>query len=158
MTSQWTERNHVVKGLDPVADAFAGTVTSDVVSLRAHNKAIFEIYKGVGATGTSTVTVEACDDFAASNTTAVPFRYRRCCNTADVQGVLTEATASGFATTAGSSEIYVIEVAAADLAGTDKGNVRLKMVEVVDSPVLGGITIRLAEPTYAQDVQPTAIA
>lgn len=158
MATRWSEVNHVVKGLDAVADAFASTVTSDVVSMRNHNQCTFLVHKGVGATGTSTLTVEACDDFSASNTTAVAFKYRRCCNSADVQGALTDATTSGFATTAGSSEIYVVEVLAEDLAATGYDKVRLKAAEVVDSAVLGGIIVILSEPVFAQAIQPTVIS
>jgi hypothetical protein len=158
MSSRWSERNHVVKGLDPVADAFDSTVYSDVVSMKGHNSVAFIVYKGVGTTGTSTLTVEACDDFVPTNVTAVAFRYRRCANTADAQGALTAAASTGFTTTAGSSEIYVIEVLAEDLASSGYGNVRLKAVEVVNSPVLGGILIVMGEPTYAQAIQPTVIS
>jgi hypothetical protein len=155
---RWSEHNHVVKGIDAVADAFAGTVRTDVVSMKKHNKCTFLIHKGVGATGTSTITVNACDDFTPSNRTAIPFRYRRCANSADLQGALTAATSAGVLTTAGSSEIYVVEVLAEDLGNTGYPNVELTMVESVDSPVLGGIIIVLSEPTFAQAVQPTAIA
>lgn len=158
MTGSWTERNHVVKGLDPVADAFEGTVYSDIVSMKGHSKIEFILYKGVGATGTSTLTVEASDDFAASNVTAVPFWSRRCANTADAQGTLTRRAAAGFATTAGSSEIYICEVNAEDLAETGYSNVRLKAVQVVDSPVLGGILIIASSPTFSRATQNTIIS
>ena len=46
---------HLVKGIDPVADAFSGTVTSDVVECWGGG-VLFVVYKGVGATGTSTCT------------------------------------------------------------------------------------------------------
>lgn len=156
--NRWSEENHVVKGIDAAADPFSATVRSDVVSMKFHRKCTFLIHKGVGATGTSTVTVNACDNFTPSNRTAIPFRYRRCANTADLQGALTAATTAGFTTTAGSSEIYVVEVLAEDLANTGYPNVELTMVEVVDSPVLGGVIILLSDPTFAQAVQPTAIA
>lgn len=138
---------HLVKGIDPVADAFAGTVASDVVDLTGHQSATFIIYKGVGTTGTSTVTVEACDDVTPSNTTAVPFYYRAVTST-DVNGAMTAATTSGFATTAGSSQIYHIEVDQAEIMTAGYKYVRLKMVEVVDSPVLGGILIQLNNPKF----------
>lgn len=158
MNGLWSERNHIVKGIDPVADAFAGTVTTDVVSMKNHSKAVFLVYKGAGATGTSTITVEACDDFTPSNTTAIPFRSRRCANSGDTQGDVTARAAAGFATTAGASEVYVIEVNAEDLAGTGYSNVRLKAVEVANDPVTGGVAIILADPTFARATQDTAIA
>ena len=138
---------HFVKGLDPVADAFAGTVTSDVVDLSNHQSALFIIHKGVGATGTSTITVEACDDIVPTNFVAVPF-YSKNITATDVQGAVTPRTATGFVTTAGSSQMYAIQVHAEELANVGYRYVRLKAVEVVDSPVLGGIAIALCNPRF----------
>jgi hypothetical protein len=138
---------HFVKGLDPVADAFAGTVATDVVDVSNHGAALFLIYKGVGTTGTSTITVEACDDVTPSNTTAVPFYYKSITST-DVQGSMTAAAAAGFTTTAGSSQIYAVMVDAQELASAGYKYARLKAVEVVDSPVLGGIAIALVQPRF----------
>lgn len=147
---------HVVKGLDPVADAFSGTVGSDVVDITGHQSVTFIVYKGVGATGTSTITVEACDDATPSNTTAVPFYYKAITSN-DTQGAMTAAAAAGFTTTAGSSQIYVIECDEQELASAGYKYVRLKAVEVVDSPVLGGIVIALNNPKYGQSATNSVI-
>lgn len=147
---------HVVKGLDPVADAFSGTVGSDVVDITGHQSATFIVYKGVGATGTSTITVEACDDVTPSNTTAVPFYYRAITSN-DTNAAMTAAAAAGFTTTAGSSQIYVIEVDEQELASAGYKYVRLKAVEVVDSPVLGGIVIVLNNPKYGYSASNSVI-
>ena len=148
--------NHLVKGLDPVADAFAGTVYSDIVSMSGHNVCQFIIYKGVGATGTSTVTVEACDDVSASNVSAVTFRHAAI-TSGDTHGTYTTDTTAGFTTTAGSSQIYKIDVDAQALAASGYEFVRLKMVEVANDPVLGGVLINLLEPRVNQSVQGTVI-
>ncbi len=148
---------HFIKGIDPVADAFSGTVTSDIVDMANHQSAIFIVYKGVGTTGTSTITVEACDDVSGTNATAVSF-YSKSITSNDVQGALTARAAAGFATTAGSSQIYVIQVATEQLAATGYQFVRLKAVEVVDSPVLGGIAIALAGPRFGGSTTATEIA
>lgn len=148
--------NKLVKGLDPVADAFSGTVYSDIVSMKNHNHVSFIIFKGVGATGTSTITVEVCDDVAGSNVSAVPFAYQAIVS-GDTAGAYTAVAATGFNTTAGSSQLYKIEVDAEVLASSGYGYIRLKAVEVVDSPVLGGILVNLTEPKYDQAVQETAI-
>lgn len=139
---------HFIKGLDPVADAFAGTVASDVVKALCE-AVMFVIVKGVGATGTSTITVEACDDVTPSNSTAVPFMYR-ICTSGDTWGDWTRATAAGFTTTAGSSQRYQVLVESAELAGENYGYARLKSTEVVDSPVLGGIEVILINPRDAE--------
>ncbi|MEN6534641.1 MAG: hypothetical protein ABFD89_13315 [Bryobacteraceae bacterium] len=138
---------HFVKGIDPVADAFAGTVATDIVDVSAHGAALFLIYKGVGATGTSTITVEACSDVTPTNSTAVPFYYKAITSN-DTQGSMTAATSAGFATTAGSSQMYAVMVDAQELADAGYKYVRLKAVEVVDSPVLGGIAIALVQPRF----------
>lgn len=152
----FTENHHLVKGLDPVADAFAGTITSDIINMKNFGHCTFIVHKGVGATGTSTFTVEACDDVAGSNVTAIPFRYREYAS-GDTPGPLLTATTAGFTSTAGSSKLIDIEVDASELGDTGKGYVRLKGVEVVDSPVLGGILAILSEPRYAQSIFQTAI-
>lgn len=157
MSGTTLESLHFVKGLDPVADAFSGTVYSDVVSLAEHPRGLALIHKGVGATGTSTITVEACDDFVPSNVTAVPFRYRAI-TSGDTPGEITDVAATGFTTTAGSSQLYAIEVDAVELAKAGYKNWRVKAVEVVDSPVVGAIQILLPDARYAVEIPGTAIA
>ena len=126
---------HFVKGLDPVADAFASTVYSDIIEVAGQGIG-FIIYKGVGTTGTSTITVEACDDISASNSTAVVFWYKRVGTT---DSGWTAATTAGFTTTAGSSDLYHIAVPADQIGETGYAYARLKAVEVANDPVLGGI-------------------
>lgn len=146
---------HLVKGLDPVADAFDGTVYSDIINMKNHEEITFVIYKGVGTTGTSTITVEACDDASASNSAAIAFDYQAI-TSGDTHGAMTAATTTGFTTTAGSSQLYLIRVKAQALSN-NYGYVRLKAVEVANSPVLGGILAILSGPRYDQAVQATAI-
>lgn len=141
------EKFHAVPVLYPVADAFTGTVNTDIVKC-AGEGVLFEITKGVGATGTSTITVDACDDVTPSNTTAVAFQYRAS-TTPDTWGAWTQATSSGFTTTAGSNQMYQIYVEGSLLAEQGYGYARLTAVEVVDSPVLGGVTAYIVTPIYA---------
>jgi len=148
---------HIVKGLDAVADAFAGTITSDVISAKHYHVVRFILHKGVGATGTSTLTIEACDNAAGNNPVAVPFSYQAYTGADDIPGAVINATTAGFTTTAGSSQLYVLEVESQRIPAA-KPWVRLKAVEVVDSPVLGGILIELLTPRYAAHIPATAIA
>ena len=147
------EKLHFAKGLDPIADAFAGTINSDVVSMANWRRVMFIIFIGVGATGTSTFTVEACDDVTPSNIAAIAFWSREITAT-DVEGAITRQAAAGFVNTAGSSKIVLIEVAAEDVEGAtvngNRGNkfVRLNAVESVNSPVLGSIMIMHDEGRY----------
>lgn len=148
MANLLMEGFHFVKGLDPVADAFAGaTVNADVVSMRGHERVVFVIYVGVGATGSSTITVESCDDVTPTTATAIPFWYREI-TTGDTEGAITRATATGFVNTAGSSRIVAVEAETKDMVAGD-GFIRLDMAESVDSPVLGCIlTIQAGEARY----------
>jgi len=138
------ERLKFAKGIDPIADAFAATVRSDVYSMRDHGRGLFVIYIGVGATGTSTITVNACDNVTPSNRTTIPFWYREIL-TGDTDGAIVRAAVTGFVTTAGSSKIIQVEVEAKDVAGASVnstyGNhfVELTAIESVDSPCLGGV-------------------
>jgi hypothetical protein len=141
---------HWVTGIAAVADAFASTVSSDVINVRGEG-ILFVLHNGVGVTGTSTLTVEACDDVTPTTTVAVEFIYRT--NTAsDTWSAWTKATTAGFTTTAGSNHIYQIYCTAQQLASegtTGYGYARLKAVEVVDSPVLGGILAAVVNPRHA---------
>ena len=142
---------HFVKGLDPVADAFAGTVYSDVIDIKLHRQVTFVIYKGVGTTGTSTITVQAVPSLSPiAAGTAVIFKYRAI-TTGDTHGDLTSAETTGFTTTAGSSQLYLIEVDCQKLASLGLRYLWLKAVEVVDAAVLGGILVILSEPRYSTD-------
>lgn len=142
---------HFMKGLDVVADAFSGTVYSDIVQA-AGEGVLFVLHKGVGATGTSTLTVEACSTITATATAAVPFIYRKSTGT-DVWGDWAAVAATGFVTTAGSSQLYQVYVDAAELAEEGYKYVRLAAVESVDSPVLGGILIAIVGPRYQPTVE-----
>lgn len=161
MTAQMLERGHVELGLAPVADAFAATVSSDVVSMANHNRARFIYVWGVGTTGTLTLTVEACDDVTPSNTTAIPFRYRKT-TAGSAPGAWADVAATGILTTAGSNQMYELEVDAAAVAagasGAGRGFVRSKSVESVDSPILGGILIEMLEPRHSGPTPVTATA
>jgi len=148
--------NHIVNALVPVADAFTGTKYTDVINMKDWNHIQFVIQKAAGALGTSTITIEACDDVVPTNVSAVPFKYQAC-TTGDTFGVLTEAAATGFATTVGANQMYKIEVDSDALAASGYGYIRLKAVEVDDDPVLGGILAILTEPRYGQEVPNTAI-
>jgi hypothetical protein len=151
-------KRHIVTGLDPVADSLAGTVYSDVVNMEEYDAIRFILHKGVGATGTSTLTIEACDNAAGDNPVAIPFNYQAYISTTtDLPGDVTAATATGFATTAGSSQIYVLEAESQRLTA-NKSWIRLKAVEVVDSPVLAGILIEMLGPRYGNDIPATVIA
>jgi len=166
MNALFSEQVHPVIGLAAVANAFAGTVSSQAVSLAFFKRAVFLYHKAVGATGTATLILEACTTAAGANNTAIPFYYRSYLGTAaagtDMPNINpTLATSAGFTTTAGSNQIYVLEAADQALwnvaADQDIGTykyLRLTSTEVVASAVLGGILIELCGPQYAGTLMP----
>jgi len=145
---------HRAQGIPPIADAFDTTQYTDTVDASVCKWICFYLQKGVGATGTSTLTVVAADDTtgtattAATNETAIVFKYR-VCTTADTWGALTDATTSGFATTAGSNGMVEVWVDSNIVAATGYRYCRLKAAEVVNSPVLAGVTIECHGLRYA---------
>src|SRR6185369_2229541 len=138
MSALLMERLQFVKVLDPVADAFDSTPTTEVISMKNLQRILFLVHIGVGATGSSTFTVEACDDVVPTNVVAIPF-YSREILTGDTEGAITLRAATGFVNTVGSSKLIAIEVREDALAASGYGYIRLKAVESVNSPVLGGI-------------------
>jgi hypothetical protein len=156
MSGLLMERLKFIKGIDPVADAFDSTVHSDVVNMKDLARVAFVIFAGVGTTGTSTITIEACDDVTPSNTTAIPFYWQEIL-TGDTEAAAPAAEATtGVVTTAGSSKICIAEVRQDALAASGRGYVRLTAVESVNSPVLAGILI-LGEEKIPGATKPTAI-
>lgn len=152
----FTEFNHLVKALDPVADAWAGTVSTDVINMKDFSHCTFISFMGVGTTGSSTITVEACDDVVPNNVSAIPYHSREIL-TGDTPGALTLRAAAGFINTIGSSKIVVVEVDSDALAASGFGYVRQTMVESANDPVLGGILAILSGARYARNVMATAI-
>lgn len=141
------EQLHLIPVLYPVADAFAGTVNTDIVKCQSAVGMRFTIIKGVGATGTSTITIDACDTAVPGTATAVAFQYR-ISTTPDVWSVWAQAAAAGFATTAGSNQAYEIFVRAADLGALGFEYARLTAVEVVNNPVTGCVNCEVLQPRY----------
>lgn len=134
----------------PVADALAGTIYTDVVSLALYEEANFQLSIGVGTTGTSTITVESCDDFTPTNAEAVEFEYKRT-SAGETNTKWTAVTSTGFATTAGSHQVYTIR-AKAENQFLNYPNVRMKAVEVDNDPVLAGVVISMEKPSYDAEV------
>lgn len=150
------ERLKLISTLAPIADAFegtAGTVTSDAVNMKLFQSVMFVVLKGVGLTGTSTWTVEKCTLANGTGAEAIPFYYKRI-QANEAESATTLAAAAGFASTAGSDELYAICVdhQTEGLAEGDKPYVRLKGIQVVDSPVAGAILTVLGEPRYSVNV------
>ena len=147
------EQAHAEVGLVAVADVFgADGVGSDVFSMRKHNRIVFVVHWGVGATGVNKFTVEACDDVTPTNVTAIPFWYRTLTGGAAPGAVTYQGTAAtGVSNTAGSNQVILIETTAELVQKTGYNFVRLFADETTDSPVLGGVLAFLLEPRFAED-------
>lgn len=151
----FNEHIHTVQALAPDADALAGTVTTDVINMKNWGHIEFNLQKGVGATGTTVVTILACDDAVPSNTVAIPFKYRKC-TSGDTFTALTAAAATGVTVSAGSNQQWRFEVEA-DALPEGYSYIQLQAVEGVDSPVDAAITAILTQPRYAASINATAI-
>lgn len=137
----YTKGNLAAIVLPPVADAFSGTVVSDYINMKHWQAVRFLVVKGVGTTGTSTITVLRASAANGTGAEAIPFKYRRIAADRTL-GALTDATAAGFTTTAGSEDSYEIFVDTALEGMADSGAktfVAVSAAEVVDSPVAGTI-------------------
>ncbi len=137
MSGLLIEELQFVKGIDPVADAHAGGVASDVIDMAAFSRLVFLVYRGVATGGTArpTYTVEACDDIVPTTQSAIPFHYRKSL------GDVAVATSTGFQCTAGSSAIDVIEVREDALAPSGYRYVRLAIAETVNDPVVSAVLV-----------------
>ena len=133
------ERLHIIGGLNPNADAFAGTVNTDVFEVLGEG-AFFLVYYGDGK-GASTLTVQACDNTTPSNTTAVAFNYRSS-TTFDTWGSWSTAGTAGI-TVQGESNMYEVYVPAAECASEGYGYIRAHLVEssntAADGVVIAGV-------------------
>jgi len=137
MSGLLIERLQFVKGIDPVADAHAGGVASDIIDMSAFSRLVFLVYRGVASGGTAapTYTVDACDTIVPATTDAVAFSYRKSL------GAVANATDAGFQATAGSSAIDVIEVREDAVAATGWKYVRLAIAETVNDPVVSCVLV-----------------
>lgn len=159
--------HHIVQGIVPAADRFAGGVSSDIVSLKDYNRVTFLIVTGaIEDSGISNVvTVDACDDTTPSNTTAVPF-YRNSLQwstTVDTWGALTLVSASGYnfmSNNAVANAVHLVTVTSDMLEANAPGKpyCRLTIAETANKTITAAVLVILSEPRNPQAVPVTAIA
>lgn len=148
------EAGHVVPMLHPVD--INGGKNSDVVSMANH--AHIDIIVDLGVTGgATTVTVEECDDFAASNSTAIAFDiYKEETASGDTLATRVAATSSGVALSTNDGVYYVIPIDANQLSA---GYPNLRVVLSDPSgETFGTVLGVLSGSRYAKDANATAIA
>ncbi len=160
MNAQYlSEQLHVVQALAPKDDLYEGSPQTDFISLKSYKSLMFVLEHGVGTTGTVVITVQNATDAAGTSPTDIPFRYRRVAatGTSDVPGALTEASATGFTTTAGSNQVYLIEVLAEELDEA-KPFVAMTLTEGTDAVVAASVLAILGAPRFPGSTMLTAIA
>lgn len=149
------EQFHFVNAVPPV-DINGAAVNSDVWSMGLYKRATIII--GLGVTGAaSTITVEECDDFVPTNSTAIPFNvYKQEALAGDVLGARVAVLAAGFATSLIDSIFYVIEVDVTELSA-GRPNLRVVLSDP-GTATLAYVLAVLSDARYPQDQSPTAIA
>ena len=151
------EEAHFFNALVPLANAFAGTVYTDVINCENYASVCFVLQKGVGTTGTSTITaVPVSTNGASASGTAVGYDYSEITST-DVNPALTNVANTGFTTTAGSNTLVVVEVDLDKIAASGYQYMRLAFVEVAAAAVLGGVLGIMYNPRYAGAGSPTQL-
>ncbi len=149
------EQCHFVNALAPV-DIDDAQKDSDVWSMANAGHASIHIQVGVTGADT-TVTVEECDNFTPSNSTAIAFSYyaERTAG-GDTLGPRTAATSAGFATGTNDGIFFVIEIDASQL--TDGfPNLRVVLTDP-GAATFGSIGVWLSGWRYPQSETETAIA
>jgi len=140
-------------------NSYAGTKSSDIISLANASECTFIVYRGAGGTGTSTLVVNSCDDVDGTTQTAIVFEYKLITTgtAAHTEGDWTAATTSGFTTATTANVIYLCRVKAEDLSGTDQF-VQLVATEVAADAVGGAVIAALSGYRYPQENKISAIA
>ncbi len=149
------EELHFVNALAPI-DIDDAQQNSDVWTMANHAHASIHIQIGVTGADT-TVTVEECDDFTPSSSTAIAFSYyHEKTAGGDTLSARTAATSSGFATGTNDGIFFVIEIDASQL--TDGFPALRVVLSDPGAATFGSIGVWLSGPRYAQEQSATAIA
>lgn len=158
---------HIVAGIYPVADAFAGGVNTDIVCLRDYRRATLVVMTGAieDANISNLVTLNACTDAAGTGATAMAFSRRTCLSstTVDTWGALTAVTSSGYnfaVNNAVANAMWYATVTAEEVSAAVAGAefVYATIAETANKTITAGALWILSEPRYPQDVPVTAIA
>lgn len=148
------QEGHIINALAPVD--INGGANSDVWSMKDCSHASIIIKLGVTGAA-STVTVEECDDFTPTNSTAIAFKYAAETTAGgDTLGSLTAATTAGFATSTNDGVFYVIEI---DVEELSEGYPCLRVVfSDPSAATFADVTVVLTGLSYQGDQNRTQIA
>lgn len=141
------------QALVPVADAYAGGVSTDIYAMRNFHAIAFVIQQGaIEGSNSNLVTLVSCDDTTPSNTSAVGFRYRVFTNSTDTWAAEGTATSSGYnfnSNNAVSNGIHIVYATCDEVrAGAGYNFVRLTIAETADKTVTAGIVFYGLEGRY----------
>lgn len=134
-----SEKFVIINSHSPAADRYNTNPAGDYINTKYFDRVVFLLAQATAGTntGTAVVTVLAGTDASGASGEAVEFKYRKKTTGASaVWGTITDATTSGFTTTANEDTIYEIEVEMAKLPA-DKPFIALKLTEGVNDPVTG---------------------
>jgi hypothetical protein len=168
-TKDFLSDHHIVAGIYPVADAFAGGASTDIINMENYRRCTFLVITGAveDAAVSNLVTVDACDNVTPSNTAACAFKHRQCVSSAtvDTWSALTTAASTGYnfsnhADMGVNNTMWLVEVTGADLEDAAAGYefVRLTIAETVNKTILAGVIAILSDPRYPQAIPVSAIA
>ena len=152
-----SEQLKIFSGLKPASDRFSGVNTVNWFSMSLYDKALGILDVGIGASGTAVVTARAASDSSGTGAEAIAFKRRRIGASSDTAGTLTATASTGFTTTAGGGDMYLLEIDATDLPD-GKHYVQFYLTEGVDSPVAAALTVILGAARYAGATLPAAMA
>lgn len=159
---QFLERNHIAMVATFIADSYDGGRVTKPLNHKNYDHVCYVVVHGTGTLGRADIVAQACDDAAAANPIAIPFRYRKItgANAADIWQDPATALAAGIATDAGSHQLYLVEIDSAELkqAGQTKPFSRLTLGEHTDGAVIGGVIAILSRPRHKQSVPQTAFS
>lgn len=167
MDKDFLFNHHIVPALVPVADAFAGGVVTEAVSLANYRRATLIILTGAieDAGISNLVTLQACTAADGTGATAMAFTRRVLPYTTSVDtwGALTAALAAGYNFAAGTpaaNAVWMAEVTADELAAALDGAtfLRASIAETANKTVTAAGLWILSEPRYSQSVPVGAIA
>ena len=162
MIGKFAQNNKIVNAVVPVADVFATSAESDVISIRGCESVVFLVMTGASVDNTNVITVLSCDDVVPSTETAIVFTVASVL-TGDTNDTPTAVAATGKAFTASTAnQYYIVEVDPADVAAANSNAndayVRCTVTEAGNAGAQVGCVVGIRTGKHnAQGVLPTAI-
>lgn len=167
MSKDFLFDHHIIPAVIPAADAFAGGVNTEAVSLANYRRATLVVLTGAieDAGISNLVKLQACTAADGTGATDMAFVQRTLPYTTSVDtwGALTAAASTGFNFAAGTpaaNAVWLAEVTASEVA-TAKADalfVRASIAETANKTVTAAAFWILSEPRYLGAVPVGAIA